>query len=545
MVGCTVEDVRELALLLGGQQDANPAMTMSKIYDEGQADLMPKEFESRAFQAATLLCSKITEAADSGRDALVGVDGSFLLFSAYLVFFMQAGFAMLTAGSVRSKNCMNAFVKNIVDACAASLAFYCFGYGFAFGKSGDSGNWFIGSGMYALEEVTSWHIFLFQWAFAAAAATIVSGAVAERCTFHAYILYSVFLTGFVYPVVVHWVWSSDGWLSGFNEDPLWNTGMLDFAGSGVVHMIGGFAGMWGSYIIGPRQDRFDENGKPRGGFAGHSVPLVVLGTFILWLGWYGFNPGSMLMISGEANLEAVSRVAVCTTLSGSAAALSSLYCNWFFRSEYHLINMCNGLLGGLVGVTASCAVVEPWAAILCGIVAGALQFATSIMMIRLQIDDPLDAVSVHGFCGMWGVFFLGLLAKKDYIQQVYGRDDETIKGGYGVFYGGDGSLLACQCIGILVIFGWVSAMMGTFFFAMHKSGYLRIDERTECLGLDISHHGGRAYAESYQQSESSSPPQQEHSGSGKHRQMMHMVTFDEASDVKDTESHPAEHVANL
>ena len=220
-----------------------------------------------------------------------------MLFSAYLVFFMQAGFAMLCAGSVRSKNVMNILLKNVMDACVGAVAFYIFGFGVAYGvpDAGEAGNSFIGSGNWALSEThfSNWQFFLFQWAFSAAAATIVSGSVAERTHFGAYLAYSFLLTAFVYPTVAHWVWDEYGWLSAFNAEPLYQTGMIDFAGSGVVHMVGGFSGLMGAIIVGPRTYRFDASGRPVA-MPGHNASLVVIGTFILWFGWYGFNPGSML-----------------------------------------------------------------------------------------------------------------------------------------------------------------------------------------------------------------------------------------------------------
>ena len=220
----------------------------------------------------------------------------------------QAGFAMLCAGSVRTKNTMNILLKNVLDACAASVAFYVLGYGFAYGTCKHN-NGFIGCGLFALHSVfseSSWQSFLFQWAFSAASATIVSGSVAERTSLMSYFLYSILLTGFVYPVIVHWIWSPHGWLSAFNPNALGGIGMIDFAGSGVVHMVGGVAGLMGAIVVGPRTGRF-ENGKTVA-MPGHSATLVVLGTFLLWFGWYGFNPGSMLAISTPTALTVTARV---------------------------------------------------------------------------------------------------------------------------------------------------------------------------------------------------------------------------------------------
>lgn len=260
-------------------------------------------------------------------------NSSFLLHSAALVFIMQAGFAMLCAGSVRSKNTVNILLKNVLDACVGTICFYLIGFGVAYGRgSNGESNSFIGMGSFALhdfaplagmptsggylERVASqgWSFFLFQWTFAAATATIVSGSMAERTTIVSYLAYSIFLTSFVYPVLAHWVWDSAGWLSAFNSSPLLGTGMFDFAGSGVVHMTGGFAGLTGAYFVGPRIGRFGPDGTPED-MRGHSQPLVVLGTFILWFGWYGFNPGSYLITDSAIASEVIARTAVTTTMA--------------------------------------------------------------------------------------------------------------------------------------------------------------------------------------------------------------------------------------
>jgi len=440
----------------------------------------------------------IMKAMASNTDAIAetgaSVDGAFMLANAYLVFFMQAGFAMLCAGSVRSKNCMNILLKNVLDACFGAPVFFLFGWGFAYGN-GTETNSFIGNDDFALVDLlseggASWNGFLFQWAFAAATATIVSGSVAERCTFHAYIAYSVFLTGFVYPVVVHWIWSSTGWLSGFNgDDLLMDTGMLDFAGSGVVHMTGGMAGLVGATIIGPRTGRFDSSGAPNPNFGGHSMTLVVLGTFMLWFGWYGFNPGSMLAINGATNLEVVGRASVTTTLSGATGGIFALLINRMRTGVWDLAQVCNGVLAGLVGITAGCAVVEPAAAILAGAVSAFVFEGGCTLLLMLQIDDPLSASPMHGFCGAWGVLYVGLMAKEQYVLQVYGRTDSP----YGAFYGGGGELFGCQLIGVLVITTWVCGLLGPFFYAMSVMGFLRVPPEEEEMGLDVSHHGGPAY----------------------------------------------------
>ncbi|KAF8010637.1 hypothetical protein BT93_J1322 [Corymbia citriodora subsp. variegata] len=262
------------------------------------------------------------------------INTNYLLFSAYLVFVMQLGFAMPCAGSVHAKNAMNIMLTNMVDAVVGSISYYLFGFAFAFGEGSDS-NPFIGTYFFALKDIPNsnydYSYFLYQWAFAIAVAGITSGSIAERTQFSAYLVFSFFLTGFVYPIVVHWVWSSNGWLSPSSSDLLFGSGAIDFAGSGAVHLVGGIAGLWGSFIEGPRAGRFDAFGKAVP-MRGHNATLVVLGTFLLWFGWFGFNPGSFDKIlvsypttSDQGNWTAIGRTKVMTTLAGSTAGLVTLF----------------------------------------------------------------------------------------------------------------------------------------------------------------------------------------------------------------------------
>lgn len=445
---------------------------------------------TRVAASSTELAGKVSELDEKLGYTNDAVNGAFVLANTYLVFVMQAGFAMLCAGSVRSKNCMNILLKNILDACFGAPVFWLFGYGFAYGAS-DGGNDFIGNDLFGLDDFNDWSGFIFQWAFAAATATIVSGSVAERCSFQGYICYSTYLTGFVYPVVVHWIWAKEGWLSAFNPDPLWDTGMIDFAGSGVVHSVGGIAGLCGAAIIGPRHGRFLEDGTPAPNFEGHSMTLVVLGTFLLWFGWYGFNPGSMLGITtGGDNvfLEVVGRTAVTTTLAGASGGIGGLFRARIKCGHWDLGAACNALLAGLVGVTAGCSVIEPWAAILCGLIAAVWFDFLCDVLLKLKIDDPLAAAPMHGGCGLFGVFFVGLFAKKKYVSQAYNDGAD-----YGIFYGGDGKLLGCQVVGMLSIIGWTLVNIGAAFMIMRQLKFLRVPVEEESLGLDVSHHGGSAY----------------------------------------------------
>ncbi|TKY53663.1 Ammonium transporter 1 member 1 [Spatholobus suberectus] len=428
---------------------------------------------TNASGAASLICEQFAAVGNRFKDTAFAVDNTYLLFSAYLVFSMQLGFAMLCAGSVRAKNTMNIMLTNVLDAAAGGLFYYLFGFAFA--------------------------NFLYQWAFAIAAAGITSGSIAERTQFVAYLIYSSFLTGFVYPVVSHWFWSADGWASASNTgNLLFSTGVIDFAGSGVVHMVGGVAGLWGALIEGPRIGRFDHSGRAVS-LRGHSASLVVLGTFMLWFGWYGFNPGSFNKIlvtyggnSGNyyGQWSAVGRTAVTTTLAGSTAALTTLFGKRVISGHWNVTDVCNGLLGGFAAITAGCSVVEPWAAIVCGFVASAVLIGCNKLAEKVKFDDPLEAAQLHGGCGAWGVLFTALFAKEEYVNEVYSGGGV----GHGLFMGGGGKLLAAHVIQILVIVGWVSATMGPLFWALNRLSLLRISAEDELAGMDLTRHGGFAYA---------------------------------------------------
>lgn len=423
------------------------------------------------------------------KDIEAGTDVFFLLWAGATVFLMQAGFAMLCAGSVRSKNVKNIMLKNLLDACGGALGFWSIGYAFAYGKSDNNFKAFIGSenfflrGMSGGDEYIGW---FFQFAFAATAATIVAGTVAERCKMVAYICYSFFLTGFVYPVVVYAIWASSGWLTSFNLDPLFGVGMVDFAGSGVVHMTGGYTALVAAIILGPRKGRFyDDDGNPLDEpvtFPPHSVALQVLGTFILWFGWYGFNPGSQLAIASAENGAAAALCAVNTTLAAAAGAVTALFTDSIMgqiktgETEYDLTMAMNGCLGGLVGITAGCASVNPEMSVVIGIIAGWVYIASSKLLVMLKVDDAVDAVPVHFFNGMWGCIAVGF----------FNVDA-------GVFYGGSGALLGANIVGVLFIIGWVTVLMVPFFYVLKVLNMFRVDPLEEDVGLDISHHKGSAY----------------------------------------------------
>mmetsp|Transcript_2810 Transcript_2810/g.8576 ORF Transcript_2810/g.8576 Transcript_2810/m.8576 type:complete len:508 (-) Transcript_2810:164-1687(-) len=416
----------------------------------------------------------------------------FILFSGYLVFFMQCGFAMLTAGSVRTKNTKNVLLKNLLDACVGAIGYYLFGYAFAYGN--DS-NPFIGHDNFALSGIppSELHEFFFQWTFAATAATIVSGSVAERTSFYAYLGYAFFLTSFVYPVVSHWVWGG-GWLGS-----LFEVGVIDFAGCSVVHMVGGFAGLMGAAIVGPRMGRFDTEGNVIP-MPGHSATLCTLGTFILWFGWYGFNPGSQLSAASNADANTIARCAVNTTLAAAAAGLTTLVIVKLKDHIYDLLAVLNGTLAGLVSITASCFGVEPYAAIAIGFIGALIYMGAAWLLLKLKIDDPLEAFPIHGACGAWGAFAVGLfVAPWAQAEAGMGTNDDGEVIHTGAFYenprtgGRSGTLLGANCIAIISIAAWTCGLIGPFFILMKVLGILRISPEDEVLGNDVSKHGGSAY----------------------------------------------------
>ncbi|KAG5224131.1 ammonium transporter member [Salix suchowensis] len=325
-----------------------------------------------------------------------------------------------------------------------------------------------------------------------------------------YLLFSAYL---VFAMQLGFAMLCAGSVRAKNTMNIMLTNVLDAA---AVHMVGGIAGLWGALIEGPRIGRFDHNGRSVA-LRGHSASLVVLGTFMLWFGWYGFNPGSFLTIlksyGGDkayyGQWSAVGRTAVTTTLAGSTAALTTLFGKRLLSGHWNVIDVCNGLLGGFAAITAGCSVVEPWAAIICGFVAAWVLIGCNKLANKLHYDDPLEAAQLHGGCGMWGLLFTGLFAREKYVNEVYpnrpGRP-------YGLFMGGGGKLLAAQIIEILVIIGWVSATMGPLFYGLHKLKLLRISSEDEMAGMDMTRHGGFAYA--YQDDDDAS---------GKHSIMMKKV----------------------
>eukprot|EP00457_Paulinella_chromatophora_P006008 gb/GEZN01006026.1/.p1 GENE.gb/GEZN01006026.1/~~gb/GEZN01006026.1/.p1 ORF type:complete len:531 (-),score=78.56 gb/GEZN01006026.1/:129-1535(-) len=417
--------------------------------------------------------------------------------AAILVFWMQAGFGMLEAGSVRAKNVSNILFKNLLDVCMGSIGFWAIGYGIAFGV-GNSSNPIIGTGNFALSQINDegadeYVGFFFQLVFAATSATIISGSVAERCNINAYFVYSFFVSAFIYPVIVHWVWSAEGWLSAFKTDgkffPCGDdtcNGLIDFAGSGVVHMVGGTAACVAAWWVGPRHGKYTTDSQSNhivNEIGGHSNVLVALGTFILWMGWYGFNCGSTLAMSGGVSALA-GKVAVNTTLSAAAAGMTVCFLTKH-SSFWDVAATCNGIVAGLVAVTAGCATVEPWGALCIGVIAGFLYMAAVFLMDwKLKIDDPLCATAIHGFNGAWGVLAVGIFSSTDGIAYAYGRENDAFK---------TGLQFATQLCGVCAIWGWTFVTSMLMFGCMEKMINLRVELDREKTGLDLAVHGGEGY----------------------------------------------------
>jgi Amt family ammonium transporter len=395
-----------------------------------------------------------------------------VLLTAFLVFFMQAGFGMVEAGFIRAKNTCNILTKNFLDFCMASLGFFCFGYALMFGGNGafvGTKGWFL-AGATSGAGVPLFAYWLFQAAFCGAAATIVAGGMAERMKFQAYLIYSFIISAFIYPVVGHWIWGG-GWLA--------KLGFADFAGSTVVHAVGGFAALIGTIILKPRTGKYNADGSVNA-IAGHNIPLASLGVFILWFGWFGFNPGSTLSV-GDGSL--IARVAINTNLAAAAGGIAAMLAVWKMFGKPDLSMAMNGALAGLVAITAPCAFVDPWAAIVIGLVAGILVIFGVVVLDRLRIDDPVGAFPVHGVNGVWGTLSIGLFG-----QQALGLAHD------GLFYGGGLAQFGIQLLGVSAAAGFILLTMGALFSVINRTIGLRVTVEEEYRGLDIGEHGMESYS---------------------------------------------------
>jgi Amt family ammonium transporter len=421
-----------------------------------------------------LVCASIAHAEEEALSfaSLRGVDTVWVLIAAFMVFFMQAGFGMVEAGFIRAKNTCNILTKNFLDFCMASLGFFIFGYAIMFGTGnsfmGFSG-WFL-HGAESGANVPLFAFWLFQAAFCGAAATIVAGGVAERMNFVAYLIYSFLISAFIYPIVGHWVWGG-GWLA--------KLGFADFAGSTVVHAVGGFAALIGTIMIGPRIGKYNIDGSANL-IGGHSIPLASLGVFILWFGWFGFNPGSTL---GVGNGELIARVAINTNLAAAAGGIAAMATVWRMFGKPDLSMAMNGALAGLVAITAGCAFVDPWAAIVIGMIGGIVVVCGVVLLDKLHIDDPVGAVPVHGFNGLWGTIAVG----------IFGKESLGLMSN-GLIYGDGFKLFGIQIVGVSVVIIFILITMGLIFKVLDMTIGLRVSRDEELKGLDLGEHGMESYA---------------------------------------------------
>ena len=424
-------------------------------------------------------------------DLKVALDTVWVLVAGFLVFFMSLGFAGVESGFCRAKNAVAILAKNFIVFAVSSIAFLVLGFGLMFGDGnaifGTQGLFFADGpdnspamgdaykGVYSALNWTGvplWAKFFFQLVFAATAATIVSGAVAERVRFGAFYIFSFVMVGLIYPVVGHWIWGG-GWLA--------KLGMFDFAGSTVVHSVGGWAALAGAIMLGPRLGKYTKDGKMHP-IPGHSIALGTLGVFVLWFGWFGFNPGSTM----AADPGAIARIAVATNTAAAAAAISASIAAWLLLGKPDLTMVLNGALAGLVAITAPCAFVSIGASLIIGLVAGVLVVASVLFFDRVKVDDPVGAVSVHLVCGVFGTLALGLFAQDHFTPNTTGN---------GLFFGGGLKLFMAQLVGVVVV--------GIFTFGVSMIGWgaikavmgIRVSAEEEYEGLDLGEHGISAYPE--------------------------------------------------
>jgi Amt family ammonium transporter len=405
------------------------------------------------------------------------LDNLWVMIAAVLVYFMQAGFALVEAGLTRAKNVANIMMKNLMDMAAGVIAFAAIGFSIAYGPTEALGGllgwggWFLDPSGYDESGLTLSTSFFFQAAFAATAATIVSGAMAERTRFTSYFIYSFVITALIYPVVVRWTWGG-GWLSQLS------TPFSDFAGSTIVHSVGGWAALMGAIILGPRLGKYVD-GRPRA-IPGHSIPFVVLGALVLFVGWFGFNAGSELAAD-----TAVMDIALTTLLAACAGALAATATIWIRSGTPDVGMAANGLLAGLVSITAGCGAFDNWGALAAGVVGGVVVVLSVLAFERAGVDDPVGAISVHGVCGAWGTLAVGLFAVKD--DAFLGRTDA------GLFYGGGFDQLVTQAIMVGAVFLFVTVTAGLLFLAIKATVGLRVSEEEELTGLDVLEHGSAGY----------------------------------------------------
>lgn len=400
----------------------------------------------------------------------IGIDNMWLLIAGFMVMFMQPGFAMVEAGFTRSKNTANILMKNLMDFSIGSLLYWIIGFTLMYGESiggiiGVPDLFFMSDGFG--DNYSDYADLFFQTVFCATAATIVSGAMAERTEFKSYLIFTIVISVIIYPTSGHWTWGG-GWLS--------QMGFHDFAGSSIVHSVGAWVGLAGASIIGPRIGKYTKDGKANA-IPGHNLTLGALGVFILWFGWFGFNPGSQLAAAGTDNAVAIGHIAVTTNLAAAAGAVTAMIVAWIRYKRPTLSLSLNGALAGLVAITAGCDAVDPMGAVAIGIMAGfILPFAVEFFDKILRVDDPVGAISVHGVAGAFGTLAVGLFSTSE-----------------GLFYGHGAGLLGIQAIGVLAFFAWAFGTGLILFFILKKLGILRVSRVIEEEGLDVYEHGESAY----------------------------------------------------
>lgn len=437
---------------------------------DGVAELVDREKPAELVTSEPVVAAPTVATGVEDADLRGDTDGMFVLLCAALVFFMQAGFCLLELGYVRAKNCLNVVMKNVADFCVAMISFLLIGFSLMFGSTiggwiGGDIAWLSGFG----DESTIWTFWIFQAVFVATAATIASGALAERTKFVGYLSYSVMISALIYPILGHWAWGSfaGGLEEGFGGDQGWleAMGFVDFAGSSVVHGVGGACALAGIIILGPRKDRFNSDGTPRL-IGGHNIPLVALGTLILTFGWFGFNCGSNLAVGAS-----LGRIAVNTMIAASTGGLFAMLAFWFRDGRPNPTRMLNGILGGLVAVTACCHVVTPVAALILGAVAGIIASVGEDALIRLKLDDVVGAVPVHLFNGIWGTLCVA----------IFNQDGFEI------------GVLGVQALGAFSICGAAFGLSIVGFIIIRATVGLRATEEEEEDGLDFSEHASNAY----------------------------------------------------
>ena len=397
-------------------------------------------------------------------DANAVLDIMWVLICGILVFFMQAGFTLVETGFTRAKNAGNIIMKNLMDFCIGSVAFWLLGYSLMYG---DSISGLIGTPSLIFDSAKDMHSLFFQTVFAATAATIVSGAIAERTKFTTYLMFSLLMTLVIYPISGSWVWNGDGWLA--------KMGFTDFAGSTVVHSVGGWASLVAAALVGPRIGKYNTDGSSNA-IPGHNIVLGALGVFILWFGWFGFNPGSQLAISGD-NVTAVAKIFITTNIAGAVGALAAMFVTWMVYKKPDVSMTLNGVLAGLVGVTAGCAAVDTVGAFFIGLICGiAVVFSIEFIDKKLKIDDPVGAVSVHGVCGALGTILVGVFATDG-----------------GLLYGGGFAKLGVQTIGVLAIGAWAIIASFIVLYILKVTMGIRVTKEEEVDGLDMHEHGSKVY----------------------------------------------------